>query len=92
MGKRKETLRATLVLPNGHTATAGFDTDHWWRCSDEAVEKRLNGLASDWLVGGQNADIIGRLVSRACAELGAKLISTEEVEVEDPSVALLDRA
>jgi hypothetical protein len=92
VGKRKETLRATLVLPNGHTATAGFDTDHWWRCSDEAVEKRLNGLASAWLAGGHNADIIGRLVTRACKELGAKIISTEEIEVEDPSVVILDQA
>jgi hypothetical protein len=92
VGKRKETLRATLVLPDGHTATAGFNTDHWWRCSDEEVERRLNSLASSWLTDGPNADLIGRLVVRACKELGAKVISTEEMEVDDPSVALATRA
>lgn len=92
MGKRKETLRATLVLPDGHTATAGFNNDRWWRCSDEAVEKRLNRLSSSWLVEGHNADIIGRLVLRACKELGARIISTEEMEVDDPSAIMTDPA
>jgi len=90
MGKRKETLRATLVLPDGHTATAGFDIDHWWRCSDQAVERRLNGLASAWLGEGYSADMIGRLVLRACKEFGAKIISTEEMEVDDPSGVMVD--